>query len=235
LLLVDPFRDVKIHRVLHNLTRRYLTVEDVRRLLERPRSYTLPGLRDKAILELLYGTGVRCKECVNLDVTDVDFETGMVLVRDGKGGKSRFQPMADTLKAALQDYLTRGRPHMVRRKADCGALFLMVNGARLPRHQLANLVARYAEQAELGRVTIHMLRHAFAQHLLQGGAQLEEVQQLLGHERIQTTSTYTGIRPVDVKKDHRKSHPRARTKPGRKTGPPSGPAPQPAAKERRQE
>jgi len=211
-ILVDPFRDTVLSRVTHFEGRRYLTVAEVRQLLNAPPTYTLPGIRDRAILETLYGTGLRRAECMMLDVSDVDLENGTLMVRHGKGGVARRQPLGPTLQAALEDYLKRCRPHLVHRRPDEGALFIHARGTRMAHHSLADLVRKYALQAGLGRVTTHHLRHAFATHLLAGGAELEAVQQLLGHEHLESTSFYTTAAAPEVARTHRKTHPRARRK-----------------------
>jgi integrase/recombinase XerD len=207
-LLLDPFREIKIHRVLHYEGRRILTEQEVRILLKGPELQTLPGLRDRALLETLYGTGLRRTECTTLDVQDVDFETQTLLVRHGKGGTQRRQPMGANLQQTLRDYIERARPHFARRAAS-NALFLLVTGGRLPKDAIGTIVRRYGEAMGLGRVTPHQLRHAFATHLLQGGASLLEVQALLGHQRLDSTSVYTGVTPLQVFEEHARCHPRA--------------------------
>jgi site-specific recombinase XerD len=212
LLLTNPFRDTRLERVKHFARRRYLTVDETQALLAAPPTYTLPGIRDHAILETLYLGGLRRQECVALDIADVDFETQSLRVRLGKGGIDRRQPMSPALEATLKHYLSRCRPYLMHKKKDDGALFVQISGNRMPGHGICNMVRKYATQAGLGAVTAHHLRHAFATHMLQNGARLEEVQMLLGHERIGTTSMYTGVMPLDVVKEHSNTHPRARKK-----------------------
>lgn len=144
-----------------------------------------------------------------LDVQDVDFETETIFIRKGKGGTQRRQPMGANLQRTLREYIEKSRPHLAR-LAPSNALFLRVIGGRLPKHTIGSIVRDHASAMGLGKVTPHQLRHAFATHLLHGGADLVEVQALLGHERLTSTSIYTGVTPLDVFQDHARCHPRAK-------------------------
>jgi site-specific recombinase XerD len=187
-----------------------LSISAVRRLLAAPTLGSFVGLRDAAILELLYGTGVRAGECVRLDVQDVDLASGTLLVRNGKGRKDRHVPVQGRAKRMLARYLRQARPELMHDPRET-ALFLTRAGRRLGSVSLKHLVPRYARQVGL-KVHAHALRHAFATHLLKGGASVRHVQQLLGHRFLETTAFYANVALTDLKQVLESSHPRARRK-----------------------
>jgi len=184
---------------------------DVERLLELPSSDEL-GRRDRAILETLYGAGMRISELVNLDVDDVDLDEGSVLIRAGKGGKSRRVPVGRAARAAVGDYLTTVRPSLARKSTGgASALFLNARGGRLSRQGCWKILRRYAEMAGLeDRVSPHTLRHSFATHMLDAGADIRVVQDLLGHASLATTQVYTLVSDTKLREVYYSSHPRAR-------------------------
>ncbi|MEO8423345.1 MAG: site-specific tyrosine recombinase XerD [Actinomycetota bacterium] len=186
-----------------------LPVEEVSRLLEAPDTSTLAGVRDHAILEVLYGAGLRISELVGLDVDDVDLEEGFVRVL-GKGGKEREVPLGAFGRDAVTVYLTRARPAFAS-KASRAALFLNQRGGRLTRQSCARLLAAGVHAAGIERrVTLHTLRHSFATHLLEGGADVRVVQELLGHASVATTQIYTLVTKDHLREVYYTSHPRAR-------------------------
>ena len=186
-----------------------LGVDEVRRLVEAPDLSTPSGLRDRAVLELLYGAGIRVSELTGLDVDDLDLNDGFVRVL-GKGGKERDVPMGRHAQAALGAYLTRARPVLAGPRTR-GAAFLNARGGRLTRQSCAALVARYATRAGLARrVSPHDLRHSFATHLLEGGADVRVVQELLGHASVATTQIYTLVTKEHLREVYYAAHPRAR-------------------------
>ena len=167
-----------------------LTVDEVDRLLAAPDPSTPAGRRDRAILELLYGSGLRISELTGLDVDDVDLQEGSVRVL-GKGGKERDVPVGRYGRDAVQAYLTTARPAFVSGRAR-GALFLNQRGGRLSRQSCDRMVRAAARAAGIDRhVSLHTLRHSFATHLLEGGADVRVVQELLGHASVATTQIYT--------------------------------------------
>ena len=185
-----------------------LTVDDTRRLLEAPDPSTPSGLRDRAILELLYGAGLRISELTGLDVDDVDLEEGAVRVL-GKGGKEREVPLGRFAREAVDAYLTTGRPALAS-PTSRGALFLNARGGRLTRQSGNRLLATHVRTAGIeSRVTPHSLRHSFATHLLEGGADLRVVQELLGHASISTTQLYTHLTGERIREVYARAHPRA--------------------------
>ena len=204
----DPAVGVPQPRLPRSLPRP-LPVEDVRRLLEAPDEGSPTGLRDRAILELLYGSGLRISELTGLDVDDLDLEEGSVRVL-GKGGKEREVPLGSFGRDAVGAYLTRGRPALAS-VATRGAVFLNARGGRLSRQSCARLLSRYVRLAGIERrVTLHTLRHSFATHLLEGGADVRVVQELLGHASVATTQIYTLVTARHLREVYEESHPRAR-------------------------
>ena len=204
----DPAAAVRRPKLPRSLPRP-LPVEDVGRLLEAPDGTTPVGVRDRAILEMLYGSGLRISELTGLDVDDLDLEEGSLRVL-GKGGKEREVPLGSFGREAVAAYLTRGRPALST-GASRGALFLNARGGRLSRQSCARLLGRYVRLAGIDRrVTLHTLRHSFATHLLEGGADLRTIQELLGHSSVSTTQIYTLVTAQHLREVYDSSHPRAR-------------------------
>ena len=186
-----------------------LPLDDVSRLLEAPDTATPVGLRDRAIFEVLYGAGLRISELVGLDVDDLDLEEGSVRVL-GKGGKEREVPLGAFGRESVKAYLARARPTFASR-ASRAALFLNQRGGRLTRQSCARILAASVEAAGIDRrVTLHTLRHSFATHLLEGGADVRVVQELLGHASVATTQIYTLVTKDHLREVYYTSHPRAR-------------------------
>src|SRR5688572_19667614 len=204
----DPAAGIPQPRLPRSLPRP-LPVEDIRRLLEAPDGASPLGLRDRAILELLYGSGLRISELTGMDVDDLDLEVGSLRVL-GKGGKEREVPLGSFGRDAVGAYLSRGRPALAG-AASRGALFLNARGGRLSRQSCARLLGRYVRLAGIDRrVTLHTLRHSFATHLLEGGADVRVVQELLGHASVSTTQIYTLVTARHLREVYEESHPRAR-------------------------
>jgi len=186
-----------------------LTVEEVVAIVESPSITTPAGLRDRAILELLYGGGLRISELTGLDVDDVDLEDGVVRVL-GKGSKERDVPIGAPARDAIAAYLTSARPALATNRSR-GALFLNTRGGRLTRQSCARMLDQHAHAAGIRRtVTPHDLRHSFATHLLEGGADVRVVQELLGHASVATTQIYTLVTTEHVRSVYYIAHPRAR-------------------------
>jgi integrase/recombinase XerD len=167
-------------------------------------------LRNRAILELLYSTGARISEAVGLDVDDIDTEARSVLLH-GKGGKQRLVPVGRPAVAALDAYLVRGRPELARRGRGTAAIFLNARGGRLSRQSAWQVLQEAAERAGItAGVSPHMMRHSFATHLLEGGADVRVVQELLGHASVTTTQIYTLVTVHALREVWAGAHPRAR-------------------------
>ncbi|WP_179948583.1 site-specific tyrosine recombinase XerD [Nocardioides dokdonensis] len=198
-----------------------LPLGDVEAILEAAGAPgTTLALRDRALLEVLYGTGARISEAVGLDVDDLDLAPqedgpleGTVLLR-GKGGKERIVPVGSYARAAVEAYLVRGRPELVAAASSAGpggALFLNARGGRLSRQSAWTVLTRAAERAGVSRhVSPHTLRHSFATHLLDGGADVRVVQELLGHASVTTTQVYTLVTVDNLREVFATAHPRAR-------------------------
>lgn len=199
-----------------------VSVEDIQRLLAVPDRETATGLRNRAILEFLYATGARVSEMLNADIDDVHFE-GTLTDEDGnqitlpgyvrlfgKGNKERLVPIGSYAQKAIQDYLVRARPSLVAHGKGTAALFVNGRGGRLGRQGAWLILKEAAEAAGLSAdFSPHSMRHSFATHLLQGGADIRVVQELLGHASIATTQMYTKVTPEGLMEVYRMAHPRA--------------------------
>jgi len=188
-----------------------ISVDEVKRLLDAAAVGDTPAsLRDAALLEFLYGTGARISEAVGLDLDDVESDTGVVRLR-GKGGKQRVVPVGSYAGRALAAYLVRGRPHFSAKGTGTPAVFLNARGSRLSRQSAWSILRAAAERADLtGHLSPHTLRHSFATHLLEGGADVRVVQELLGHASVTTTQVYTLVTVQQLREVYAQSHPRAR-------------------------
>jgi integrase/recombinase XerD len=206
----DPARRVSPPRTPARLPRA-IPVEDVERLLAAASVGDTPAsLRDRALLEVLYGTGARISEAVGLDVDDVERDDGVVRLR-GKGGKERIVPLGSYAAEALAAWLVRGRPTFAARGVGTPALFLNARGGRLSRQSAWSVLRACAERAHVGgHLSPHTLRHSFATHLLEGGADVRVVQELLGHASVTTTQIYTLVTVQRLREVYAQSHPRAR-------------------------
>ncbi|MCS7253232.1 MAG: site-specific tyrosine recombinase XerD [Armatimonadota bacterium] len=190
---------------------KYLDHETVERLLEQPSEGTLLGLRDKAFLELLYASGARVSELINLNLSDVNLETGFIRCI-GKGSKERIIPIGRKAIEALKAYLTLSRPALDRGISG-GALFLSHHGRRLCRTAAFKIIKRYGIALGLSKPpSPHVIRHTFATHMLKGGADLRSIQELLGHANIATTQIYTHVTGGQLRQSFIKAHPRATAK-----------------------
>ena len=188
---------------------RFLYPMETRLLMEAPDTGKPAGLRDKAILETLYAAGVRVSELVGINIADLDFNEQWILIR-GKGNKERLAPLGIKSREALIDYIRRGRPYLSA-KGDTiiDALFLNKFGNRLSARSVRNIINKYVEQLAFNqKVSPHTLRHSFATHLLNNGADLRTVQELLGHVKLSTTQIYTHLTKDRIKTIHEENHPR---------------------------
>lgn len=204
----DPAREVRPPSPPRRLPKA-LPVDDVLRLLETP-ALDGPGpLRDRALLELLYSTGARISEAIGLDLDDIDAVERTVLL-DGKGGKQRLVPIGRPALAALDAYLVRARPVLASHGRGTPAVFLNVRGGRLSRQSAWQVLKVAADRAGISAsVSPHTLRHSFATHLLEGGADVRVVQELLGHASVTTTQIYTLVTVTTLREVYATAHPRA--------------------------
>jgi integrase/recombinase XerD len=210
----DPAADVHPPQAGRRLPKA-ISVHDVTRILEAAGNDTPTGLRDAAMLEFLYSTGARISEAVGLDVDDLVFpdspQDGPSLVRlFGKGSKERIVPIGSFALRALDAYLVRGRPALVAKGAGTPALFLNARGGRISRQSVWTILKTVAEHAGVAaEVSPHTLRHSFATHLLEGGADVRVVQELLGHASVTTTQVYTLVTAETLREVYAAAHPRA--------------------------
>lgn len=218
-LIHDPSELLKLPRKNRTLPH-VLSESDIAQLIESPDVHTPLGLRDRGLMEVLYATGIRLAEAHKLDLYDVDTSTGLLFVRQGKGGRDHVVPLTETACKWLSRYITGARPELtaglrMKRKTNRGtganrqppipqskaptpALWLTIEGRRLSKQMIAQRITRYAEQTGI-KATPHSFRHSCASHLLRGGASIRHVQQLLGHRGLETTEIYTHIEVQDLR------------------------------------
>lgn len=203
----DPTADLESPKLERRLPS-VLTVKEVETLLKQPSPNDPAGLRDRAMLELLYATGIRVSELISLDVSNVDL--AMQFLRcTGKGSKERIIPVGSIATKAVREYITLGRPKLVPDQNE-SALFVNHHGKRLTRQGFWKIVKKYAAKARINKdITPHTLRHSFATHLLENGADLRSVQEMLGHADISTTQVYTHLTKGRLKEVYSRAHPRA--------------------------
>ena len=186
-----------------------LSPAEIARLLDAPPRDTPRGLRDRAMLELMYGSGLRVSELVNLPLAALDFRANLVRPF-GKGSKERQVPLGEEAKAALETYLSQSRPVLLRHKPPSSALFVTEQGGPMQRRHFQSLIQGYAQAAQIAKnVTPHSLRHSFATHLLAGGADVRAIQEMLGHASVETTQRYTRVDVARLRAVYDKTHPRA--------------------------
>ena len=211
LVTIDPTENLESPKVRNSLPT-YLRVEEIDKLLQAPDVSSPLGLRDRAMLEVLYSTGLRVSELLNLRISDIDMRMGCVRCI-GKGDKERLVPIGRKALEAVEQYLAHGRPNFARPSAPPphnNVLLLTRHGKRLSRVGIWKILHDYGAKLGLrGRLTPHKLRHSFATHLLEGGADLRSVQLMLGHADISTTQIYTHVVEERLKQIYKAHHPRA--------------------------
>ncbi len=208
--LQDAAAPVEMPRTEKRLPRVILTRAEARKVIEAPDTRSPLGLRDRAILETLYATGVRAGELISLAVEDVDTEDRLLRVVRGKGRKDRNVPLTHAAADAIEAYLAKARPKLVGPKKS-RLLFLTVTGLKMNTGPLNLMIREWAEDAGVKkRVTCHTFRHSVATHLLKGRADIRHIQAFLGHESLSTTELYTRVEVSDLKKVIERAHPRGR-------------------------
>jgi len=206
----NPAKQLNLPKLEQRLPN-FLYIEEAKRLMEAPDVSTPLGLRDKALLEILYASGVRVSECVGLDIADLDLSLGSALVL-GKGRKERYVLFGTEALKALTRYLQEARPLLFRNGdgQETSALFLNHRGSRLTDRSVRRIVDKYVLQvAGIQKISPHVLRHTFATHLLDHGADLRVIQELLGHSSLSTTQIYTHTTREQLERVYHKAHPRA--------------------------
>ncbi|HMD38656.1 MAG TPA: site-specific tyrosine recombinase XerD [Candidatus Acidoferrum sp.] len=208
LIPVDPSLNLESPKIRRTLPG-YLRLEEVERLLEQPDAKTAFGLRDRAMLEVLYSTGLRVSELIGLRVTDLDSKVGCIRCI-GKGDKERIVPAGRKALGIVEKYLRDARPKLLGKRVSTQALFVNSRGVALSRVGVWKILSAYGKRAGLRvGLTPHMLRHSFATHLLERGADLRSVQLMLGHADISTTQIYTHVVEERLKQIYKAHHPRA--------------------------
>ena len=201
----DPTASVHLEQGKRKLPT-ILSEEEMERLLAQPEENTLKGCRDKAMLELLYATGMRVSELIGLDMAEIDFGNGSVYLESGE--RSRFIPLGRAAVRALDEYMKKARPMMA--KDDSPALFLNLGGKRISRQGFWKIIKEYQEKAGItAHITPHTLRHSFASHLLQNGADLSLIQEMLGNSDPAYTRIYLDVKENRIAEEYKKAHPRA--------------------------
>jgi len=204
----NPFENLLTPKLPKKLPN-FLYPEEIKSLFAAPDMKTPKGLRDKAIFEVIYGTGLRVMEIIRMNLNDINFDEGEIKVL-GKGSKERIVLFGSHARRAMQEYLKEGRPTFSSGKKN-PAFFINRRGGRLTARSVERIIVHYTKKAGITKkVTPHTLRHSFATHLLSGGADLRMVQELLGHVSLSTTQVYTHITKERLKQVYDSSHPRAR-------------------------
>lgn len=207
-ILLDPTEGIQEVSRKEKLPRPVLTNTEVQKLLDAPNTSLPQGIRDRALLEVLYATGVRVGELEKTTIHHVDLPTQTLQVRHAKGGRARTVPLGKTATKWLKEYLTQVRPRLAKRRPFERTLFLVRGGKPLVQTQIRYLLQDYRKQAKIKKsVTPHILRHTCATHMLQQGADIRAIQQLLGHISLKSTTTYTRVVPLEVKATHQQYHP----------------------------
>jgi len=226
-LLINPCEKLILPRLDRHLPKNILTQDEMKKLLATPNTSIRRGIRDRALLETLYSTGIRLRECLNLNVYDVDYETGHLRVTKGKGSKDRIVALGKESCQWLKEYLEQVRPYLMREKKisrinkrevkhkkkilsdDERALWVSQFGKRVTAIWINRLLNIYAQEAGLKKpVSVHTFRRSFATHMLAEGANLYYVQQLMGHAHARTLSHYVRLAPREAKDAHKRHHPR---------------------------
>lgn len=195
-ILHNPASEIELPRLGHRLPKHVLTIQEAEQVLGQPNLADPLGLRDRAILEVLYSTGIRRMELVHLKLFDLDLERGTILIRQGKGKKDRFVPIGDRAAAWVQKYIREARAKLAV-EPDDGTLFLASTGEEISRDHLTATVRAYVVHAKIGKTgSCHLFRHTMATLMLEGGADIRFIQQMLGHASLSTTEIYYAQRSV---------------------------------------
>jgi len=214
-ILSNPASELELPRIEKRLPRHVLTVNEAERVLVQPKLSDPLGVRDRAILEILYSTGIRRLELINLKLYDMDVERGTVMIRQGKGKKDRMIPIGDRAMMWVDKYLTEVRPRLVF-EPDDGTLFLANHGEQFTPCRLTQMVGRYVRKADINKSgACHLFRHTMATLMLENGADIRFIQQMLGHSRLETTEIYTKVSIRKLKEIHTATHPAKLKKSGR--------------------
>ncbi len=215
-LHANPAADLELPRKTHKSLPKALSQQEVASLFNLPDITDPLGVRDRTILELFYATGIRRSELVRIDVEDINRESGLLMIRKGKGGKDRVVPIGERALSWINRYLDETRP-LLRIDLNEHALFLSGYGGRFSAQYIGNWVRKTMDKAGIARIgSCHLLRHSCATHMLENGADIRFIQQLLGHARLDTTQIYTDVSIVQLREVHARTHPYATLKGAKK-------------------
>jgi integrase/recombinase XerD len=211
-IVSDPAKDVSYARLPRRLPRSVLTSTEMKKLLHTPDTRTLLGYRDRAILEVLYSSGIRKEEINNLLVQDADYMSGLLRINAGKGDKDRVVPIGKIACRYVENYLAAVRPVLLK-DPRVSYLFLSLKGGRLSKNMVWQIVKRYAASAKIKKtVSPHTFRHTCATLMLRNRANIRHIQEMLGHASLTSTQVYTSLSITDLKEVHAKCHPREKDK-----------------------
>lgn len=208
-VLTDPTVTLKMPKLPKRLPRNVLTKREIKKLLSAPDTATSSGFRDRTVLEILYSTGIRKSELEHLQLYDVDLSTRQLTIREGKGGKDRIIPLTKKATEVIERYITNHRSKLLADHEDTGCLILNDRGRYLGHKWPEWIIGRYVKHCKFKKeITTHSIRHTFATHLLQNKASIRVIQELLGHESLQSTQIYTKVEISDLRKAIDAKHPR---------------------------
>lgn len=211
-IVADPARDILLAKLPKLLPRGILTPSEARKIINTPDTRSAIGYRDHTIMEVLYTTGIRREELNMLTLADVDYHDGFLRINGGKGGKDRVVPLGRIACRYLENYIKAVRPEFIKKPFD-HHLFLSTRGNRLSKNMVWELVKKYAKKARLKKnISPHSFRHSCATAMLRNKADIRAVQELLGHESLESTQVYTHISINDLKETHKRCHPREKEK-----------------------
>jgi len=211
-ILIDPALHIKEPKIPAHLPRNILATEEIKKIMAQPRLNTLSGLRARALLEVLYSTGIRLEELMNLTIFDCDLQGGLLRVK-GKFSKDRVVPLGKHAVKFLKEYITKVRPHQTKKNKNLKNVFVSRFGGPLSKQVIEILVRGYAKKAGIKKkVTPHTFRHTFATDLIRNGADINAVRNMLGHAYLSATNIYIRVAGTEVKRTHTSTHPRERDK-----------------------
>jgi integrase/recombinase XerD len=208
----DPAKDITYAKTPKRLPRSILSGPEAKKVIHAPNTKTILGYRDRAILEVLYSTGIRRAEVISLLLTDVDYQDGLVRVNSGKGNKDRVVPIGKIACRYIENYIKAIRPELVRDPYN-NHLFLSMKGSRLSKSVVGEIVKRYGKKSKVKKnITPHTFRHTCATLMLRNKANIRHIQELLGHSSLESTQVYAHVSITDLKEVHSKCHPREKDK-----------------------
>lgn len=213
IIFINPMEYIQEPKQEKTNARNALTIKEMEKLLDQPNLGTRTGIRDRAVLEVFYSTGIRLGELCSLTIYDADLQGKMLRINQGKGRKDRVVPLGKHAIRFLREYISKIRPHFTKKNRKSRTLFVNQQGQPLSKQVVSIMVRSSAKKAGLKKqVSAHILRHTFASGLVKNGADVVAVQKMLGHRDLQTTQGYIKTMGVDLKKAHKKSHPREKDK-----------------------